>query len=69
MVDLATLHAQSLLVGQPVAAVFDLQRGDGGRTLIALHDLGTLGATVFDGEAPDDTTSRFYGALALEALP
>jgi hypothetical protein len=60
--DVRTLHADS-----PIAAVFEIGRaGDTGRTLLALHGGGALGATIYDVAAGDDTNRRIYGGLLEE---
>jgi hypothetical protein len=51
--------------------VFEIDRSDTGKALIALHGLtssGLGGATVFDALAPDVRTSRLYSGLLLEGL-
>jgi hypothetical protein len=67
-VDFAALHPVPLFVDRPIAAVYDVARPDGGRTLIALHATGGLGATVFDALTPDTATARLYSGLLLEGL-
>ena len=66
--DLGTLNPVPLFVDRPIDAVIDLARDDGGRALIALHGTGNVGATVFDGLAPDTATARSYSGLLLEGL-
>jgi hypothetical protein len=70
--DLARLTFPSLTpvplsTDLPIEAVFDVARRGGGRSLIALHEGGTFGATVFDAGGTDDTTARRVPALLLEA--
>jgi hypothetical protein len=70
-VDLDTLSPATLTTQVPIWQVFDIaqSRGGSGRTAIALHNSGdNLGATVFDGENPDDRYTRFYSGLAFEGL-
>ncbi|MEO6418802.1 MAG: hypothetical protein ABIP39_05315 [Polyangiaceae bacterium] len=67
-VDFAALHPVPLFVDRPIAGVFDISRADGGRTLIALHAQGGVGATVFDALTPDTATARIYSGLLLEGL-
>lgn len=69
-VDLDTLNPVSLTTQRPIWQVFDIaQSGGGGRTAIALHNVGNnLGATVFDALAPDDGNTRFYSGLAYGGL-
>jgi hypothetical protein len=64
-IDLATLHPVPLTTGEPISAAFDVSRSDGGRSLVAIHLEGTIGATVFDALAPDTATSRTSSALLL----
>src|SRR5262249_49192403 len=67
--DVTTLHPLPLYVDRPIAAVFDVARDSGvGRSLIALHADGDVGATVFDAISPDTATARSYSALLLEGL-
>jgi hypothetical protein len=66
--SLTTLNPVPLFVGQPIATVFDVARGDGGRALLALDADGNVGATVFDALSPDTATSRTYSGLLLEGL-
>jgi hypothetical protein len=51
-----------------VTAVYDIERRDGGRAVIALHSLGNLGVTVLDALDPDSAETRFYPALLLGDL-
>jgi hypothetical protein len=66
--SLPTLHPVPLYAQQSVSAAFDVARGDGGRSLIALDASGSVGATVFDALAPDTATARSYAGLLLEGL-
>ncbi len=65
-VDLTTLNPVPLTTDLPIAGVFDIQRVDGQRALVALHDVGALGVTVFDGVTPVTATSRRIAPLVLE---
>lgn len=67
-VNLDSLHPTSLEVQRDVTAVFDIERRDGGRALVALHGSGLLGATVLDALEPDSAATRFYPALLLGDL-
>lgn len=68
-VDLATLHPLPLAADLPVRAVFDVAKRDGsGRSLVALHDGGSLAATVFDAQTPSPTTARRHPGLLLKGL-
>jgi hypothetical protein len=70
-IDFDTLNPVPLTTEEPIDAVYDVQRpaapsGDGGRSLIAIHNQGTIGATVFDALNPDTATARIVPALLLE---
>jgi hypothetical protein len=65
--DLATYHVRTLAADTPVDEVFEIARtGGSGRALVALHEQGGVGATVFDAETQDEATRRIYGALLTE---
>ena len=70
--DFSSLNPVNLTTDQPIAAVYDVARppvsagGDGGRSLIAIHDLGAIGATVFDALNPQASPPRLVPALLLE---
>jgi hypothetical protein len=64
-IDLATLQPVPLVTDAPIAGTYDVARADGGRSLIAIHAVGSIGATVFDALQPDTATSRRYSALLL----
>ncbi len=69
-IDLSDLHPTSLTVERDVAAVYDIQRLDGGRAVLAMHEAGgattgEVGATVLDALSPDTADSSFYGGLML----
>ncbi len=63
---LLTLSPIELATDLPIGAVYDVARPDGGRSLIAVHNQGTLGVTVFDALNPSVATSRRASALILE---
>jgi hypothetical protein len=71
-IDFATLTPIPLNTDPPIDAVYDVARPatagapSGGRSLIAIHKEGTVGATVFDAMQPDNTTARRAPALLLE---
>jgi hypothetical protein len=67
-VDLDTLHPIPLYCDRAIDSVFEIAREGGGRSLVAIHTQGTVGATVFDALAPDTATSRSYSALLLQGL-
>ena len=65
-VDFDTLNPVPLSTDLPIDSVFDISRQDGGRALIAVHNQGAIGITVFDGLAPVTATSRRIAPLLLE---
>ncbi len=67
-IDLEKLHPVELIIDRPIHAVFDVARSDGGRSLVAIHAKGTLGATIFDARTPDAVGSRLHSALLLEGF-
>ncbi len=67
-VDLKTLNPIPVVTDRPIAAVFEIEATGGGHALVAMHDVGGIGATVFDALAPDTATARAYAGLLLEGL-
>lgn len=67
-INLSSLHPTSLEIERDVTAVYDIERRDGSRAVIALHSLGNLGVTVLDALDPDSAETRFYPALLLGDL-
>ncbi len=65
MIELATLDPSSVYAELPISIVFDVERTDGKRALVALHDNDLMSATIFNGENPDGADSRFHGQLLL----
>jgi hypothetical protein len=68
-IDFKTLNPIPLRTALPIASVYDVARASGptgGRSLIAIHTQGTVGATVFDAISPDTATSRRVPSLLLE---
>jgi hypothetical protein len=71
-IPFANLNPVEVTTTLPISAVYDIARPpvapglDGGRSLIAIHDQGAVGATVFDALQPDTATSRVVPALLLE---
>ena len=61
--DLGSLHPENLLLGRQVQDVFEVERSDGGRALVALHPIGAIGLTVLDAEHPSLMGAREYGAV------
>ena len=73
VIDFAAANALSMLApvqlstDLPITDVFDVARAGGGRSLIAIHNEGTIGATVFDALNPTQTPPHRASALLLEA--
>jgi hypothetical protein len=67
-VELENLHPIPHLTGPVIDSVFDIARDDTGRSLVAIHSVGAIGATVFDAKNPDTATSRIHSSLLLEGL-
>jgi hypothetical protein len=63
--DLATKHVRTLRLDEPASDVFEIA-GGAGRTLVVLHDVGGVGATLFDADDPNEDHRRLYGALLTE---
>ncbi len=63
--DLAPLP---LPLDRPIREVFDVQRGDGGRALLALDARGATGLTLLDAERPDVRAGASFFGLLLEGL-
>jgi hypothetical protein len=61
-----TLNPVPLTTDLVIAGVYDIARPDGGRALVAIHDQGAIGATVFDANNPVTATSRRVASLLLE---
>jgi hypothetical protein len=61
------LHPVSLSTERSIDGVFDIAREDGGRAVVALHEMtgAGFGATVFDALDPDTAHSRFYSGFEL----
>ncbi len=61
------LHPVSLSTERSISGVFDIEREDGGRAIVALHTMSEagFGATVFDALDPDTAHSRFYSGFEL----
>jgi hypothetical protein len=71
--DVVSKQVRTLRADSPIDELFEIAitGGDGSgagarRALIALHESGAVGATVYDVDAPDDSTRRIYGALLEE---
>lgn len=67
-VRLEDLHPQALYADPTLSEVFDIERGDGGRSAIVLHLDHGWAATVFDAEAPDTAKTNYFPGLHLEDL-
>lgn len=61
--SLQTKQPRSLLIERSVGQVFEIQRKDGGLSVIVIHDEGGIGATVYDAMTLDDQTRRLYAGL------
>lgn len=68
MVDLSNLHPDALHIEPGIRGLFDIERGDGGRSAIAFHEIEGWSATVLDAEAPDPVKTAYFPALELEGL-
>jgi len=65
--DVASKQVRTLRADTAINAVFEIGQDTGdGRSLIALHQVGAIGATVYDVDAPDDTGRKIYGGLLVE---
>jgi len=63
--DLASNHPQNVELSYPVRHVFDIERRDGGRAVVAVHALGTVGLTVLDAKEPKLSNSIEYLGILL----
>lgn len=63
--DLASNHPRNVELSYPVRSVFDIERRDGGRAVIALHALGTGAVTVLDAKSPSLQNSVEYLGILL----
>jgi hypothetical protein len=62
-------HPTPLFIERPASFVFDIRRSDdGGRSIVAIHPSGDVGATVFDRATLDSGASRLYSGLLLGGL-
>lgn len=67
-VTLGDLSPRELFVEPGVSFVADIERADGGRAAVVLHDDATWAATLLDAEEPDSRRTAYYPALQLEGL-
>ena len=67
-IQLATIHPVPLVLDRRIDAVFDVARDDGGKSVVAVHESGAVGATVVDANAPDTATAKSFSALLLEGI-
>jgi hypothetical protein len=67
-VRLQDLHPQALYAAPTVSEVFDIERADGGRSVLVLHLDHGWSATVFDAKQPETAKTAYYPALHLEGL-
>jgi hypothetical protein len=65
MIELSELYPRSVYAELPITEIFDIERSDGKRALVALHDSELVSATIFDAKTPDSAGSRFFGQLFL----
>jgi hypothetical protein len=65
-IEFKTLNPVPLTTDLAISGVYDITRADGGRALVAIHDQGAIGATVFDARKPVTATSRRVASLLLE---
>jgi hypothetical protein len=66
-IDLASLHPVPLTTDWPISAAYDIARAAGGRSLVAVHLVGGVGATIFDAMTPDTANAQHVSGLLLEA--
>lgn len=66
--DMKSLHPNNLILKNPVASAFDVARRDGGRALVAMHALESVGVTVIDGVHPSLETEVSYASVLLGDL-
>ncbi len=67
-VFLRDLHPADLYVEPSVNGVFDIERADGGRSVIALHSGSTWSATVLDANDPKSSVTAYYPVLFWENM-
>jgi hypothetical protein len=62
--DLTTLHPKNVTLSYIIHDVFDVERRDGGRALVAVHPVGAVGVTVLDAKQPSlDNSIEYLGIL------
>lgn len=66
--DLQSLHPANLVLSRSISDVADVATSDGGRALVVVHAVGTVGVTVLDAHAPSLATAREYSAVLLGGL-
>lgn len=67
-VRLEDLHPAALYVEPAVSGLFDIERGDGGRSAIAMHRGEGWGATLLDANDPDSAKTTYFSSLQLGGL-
>jgi len=67
-VRLDELHPQALYAEPTLSEVFDIERGDGGRSVVVLHLDRGWSATVMDAELPETAKTAYFPALQLAGL-
>lgn len=65
-VFLSDLHPLPLSVDLETSGLFDIEREDGGRTLVALHTSSAWSATTMDANSPSSSKTAFFPALFWE---
>lgn len=64
LVGVDNLHPKNILLNYPVTGAFDVTRKDGGRAVMALHGVGSMGVSLLDGQAPSvEKTTEYLGLL------
>ena len=65
--DVISKRVRTLRADSPIDEVFEIGHATGdGRSLLAMHETGAFGATLYDVDAPDDSARRIYGGLLEE---
>lgn len=67
-VTLGDLSPRELFVDPWVQFVADIERADGGRAAVVLHNEGIWSATLLDANDPDSRRTTYYPALQLKGL-
>jgi hypothetical protein len=67
-VDLSTRQSTPLTTVLPISGAYEVASASGGRSLLAVSNVGTMGVTVFDAVQPTSRVARRYADLLLEGL-